>query len=65
LEGIKPVKRTYVFERKGMPPAAMTDVGWIPEKEPAEQDGGHEEPASPKGSADYSAKKPDKSKDEG
>lgn len=28
--GIKPLKRTYVFERKGMPPGAQTDVGWIP-----------------------------------
>jgi NADH-quinone oxidoreductase subunit B len=65
FEGIKPLKRTYVFERKGMPPAAQTDVGWIPEKEHAEQGGGQEEPASPKGSPDYSAKKPDESKDEG
>jgi NADH-quinone oxidoreductase subunit B len=32
FEGIKPLKRTYVFERKGMPPAAQTDVGWIPEE---------------------------------
>jgi NADH-quinone oxidoreductase subunit B len=30
LEGIRPLKRTYVFERKGMPPASQTDVGWIP-----------------------------------
>jgi NADH-quinone oxidoreductase subunit B len=45
LEGIRPLKRTYVFERKGMPPAAQTDVGWIPteakkklkEKEQAEK----------------------------
>jgi NADH-quinone oxidoreductase subunit B len=58
------LKRTYVFERTGMPPAAQTDVGWIPEKKHAEQGGGQEEPASPKGSKDYSAKKP-KSKDEG
>ncbi len=28
--GIRPLKRTYVFERKGMPPGAQTDVGWIP-----------------------------------
>jgi NADH-quinone oxidoreductase subunit B len=31
-EGIKPLKRTYVFERKGMPPASQTDVGWIPKE---------------------------------
>jgi NADH-quinone oxidoreductase subunit B len=45
FEGIRPLKRTYVFERKGMPPAAQTDVGWIPteakkklkEKEQAEK----------------------------
>jgi NADH-quinone oxidoreductase subunit B len=30
FEGIRPLKRTYVFERKGMPPASQTDVGWIP-----------------------------------
>src|ERR687893_1199499 len=30
LAGIRPLKRTYVFERKGMPPASQTDVGWIP-----------------------------------
>jgi NADH-quinone oxidoreductase subunit B len=30
LEGIRPLKRTYVFERAGMPPASQTDVGWIP-----------------------------------
>jgi len=28
--GIKEMTRTYVFERKGMPPGAQTDVGWIP-----------------------------------
>jgi NADH-quinone oxidoreductase subunit B len=65
FEGIKPLKRTYVFERHGMPPAAMTDVGWVPEKEHAERGGGQEEPASPKGAADYSPKKLDESKDEG
>jgi NADH-quinone oxidoreductase subunit B len=32
LENIRPLKRTYVFERKGMPPAAQTDVGWIPKE---------------------------------
>jgi hypothetical protein len=32
FEGIKALKRTYVFERKGMPPAAQTDVGWIPKE---------------------------------
>jgi NADH-quinone oxidoreductase subunit B len=32
FEGIRPLKRTYVFERKGMPPAAQTDVGWIPKE---------------------------------
>jgi hypothetical protein len=32
FEGIKPLKRTYVFERKGMPPASQTDVGWIPKE---------------------------------
>jgi len=32
LDGIKPLKRTYVFERKGMPPASQTDVGWIPKE---------------------------------
>jgi NADH-quinone oxidoreductase subunit B len=60
FEGIKPLKRTYVFERKGMPPAAMTDVGWVPES-----DGGQEEPASPKGSADYSPERLDETKGEG
>jgi NADH-quinone oxidoreductase subunit B len=30
FEGIKPLKRTYVFERKGLPPKSQTDVGWIP-----------------------------------
>ena len=30
FENIRPLKRTYVFERKGMPPASQTDVGWIP-----------------------------------
>jgi NADH-quinone oxidoreductase subunit B len=30
LEGIRPLKRTYVFERAGMPPASQTDVGWVP-----------------------------------
>jgi NADH-quinone oxidoreductase subunit B len=29
LEGIRPLKRTYVFERAGMPPASQTDVGWV------------------------------------
>lgn len=28
--GIKEMPRTYVFERKGMPPGPQTDVGWIP-----------------------------------
>jgi NADH-quinone oxidoreductase subunit B len=32
FEGIRPLKRTYVFERKGMPPGAQTDVGWIPKE---------------------------------
>ncbi len=31
-EGIRPLKRTYVFEREGMPPASQTDVGWIPKE---------------------------------
>jgi NADH-quinone oxidoreductase subunit B len=30
LEGIRPLKRTYVFERAGMPPVSQTDVGWVP-----------------------------------
>ena len=30
FENISPLSRTYVFERKGMPPASQTDVGWIP-----------------------------------
>jgi len=30
LERIRPLKRTYVFERAGMPPASQTDVGWVP-----------------------------------
>src|SRR5918992_816305 len=30
LEGIRPLQRTYVFERAGMPPASQTDVGWVP-----------------------------------
>ncbi|MGH3086960.1 MAG: NADH-quinone oxidoreductase subunit B [Rubrobacteraceae bacterium] len=32
FEGIKYLKRTYTFERKGMPPGAQTDVGWIPKE---------------------------------
>ena len=32
FDNIRPLKRTYVFERKGMPPAAQTDVGWIPKE---------------------------------
>jgi NADH-quinone oxidoreductase subunit B len=32
FENIRPLKRTYVFERKGMPPGAQTDVGWIPKE---------------------------------
>lgn len=54
FDNIRQQKRTYVFERKGMPAAAMTDVGWVPEKAHAEQGGGEEEPASPRGSEDYS-----------
>ena len=30
FEGIKSLKRTYVFERAGMPPASQTDVGRVP-----------------------------------
>jgi NADH-quinone oxidoreductase subunit B len=67
FENIKPLRRTYVFERKGMPPASQTDVGWIPkeakkklkEQEKAEKaaaeagqkNGSAEEPADPKGTA--------------
>jgi NADH-quinone oxidoreductase subunit B len=52
FEGIKPLKRTYVFERKGMPPAAMTDVGWVPEDpDTSQENGATEEPADPKGTA--------------
>ena len=29
-KGIKRLPRTYVFQRKGLPPGSMTDVGWIP-----------------------------------
>jgi|GEM_PF-473687 NADH-quinone oxidoreductase subunit B len=32
LEGIRYLKRTYTFERKGMPPGAQTDVGWLPKE---------------------------------
>lgn len=32
LENIKPLERTYVFERKGLPPGSQTEVGWIPEE---------------------------------
>jgi NADH-quinone oxidoreductase subunit B len=32
FENIRPLKRTYVFEREGMPPASQTDVGWIPKE---------------------------------
>ena len=32
FEGIGSLERTYVFEREGMPPASMTDVGWIPKE---------------------------------
>ncbi len=64
FEGIKPLKRTYVFERKGMPPASQTDVGWVPkevrkklkeqkraEKAAVQQNGSPEQPADPKGRA--------------
>jgi NADH-quinone oxidoreductase subunit B len=67
LEGIRPLQRTYVFQREGMPPASQTDVGWIPkeakkklkeqraEKAAAEaggqKNGSSEEPADPKGTA--------------
>jgi NADH-quinone oxidoreductase subunit B len=65
FENIRPLKRTYVFEREGMPPASQTDVGWIPkevkkklkEKEKAEKaaaeqkNGSSEEPADDKGTA--------------
>ena len=30
FEGIKPLQRTYVFEREGMPPGPQTEVGWVP-----------------------------------
>jgi NADH-quinone oxidoreductase subunit B len=51
-EGIKPLKRTHVFERRGMPPAAMTDVGWT-RRDPgdSQKDGVAEEPADPRGTA--------------
>lgn len=32
LEGIRHLKRTYTFERKGMPPGPQTDVGWLPKE---------------------------------
>ena len=32
FDNIRPLKRTYTFERKGMPPASQTDVGWIPKE---------------------------------
>jgi NADH-quinone oxidoreductase subunit B len=65
FENIRPLKRTYVFERQGMPPASQTDVGWIPkevkkqlkEQEKAaaganiQKNGSPEEPADDKGTA--------------
>jgi NADH-quinone oxidoreductase subunit B len=66
LEGIRPLQRTYVFERAGMPPASQTDVGWVPAevkkklKEEAkakkaaadgQKNGSPEKPADPKGTA--------------
>ena len=51
-EDIGRLKRTHVFERRGMPPAAMTDVGWVPKGlENTQEDGAAEEPADPKGTA--------------
>jgi NADH-quinone oxidoreductase subunit B len=52
FEGIKPLKRTYVFERKGMPPAAMTDPGWTrKDSGDTQKDGVAEEPADSRGTA--------------
>ncbi|AHY46857.1 NADH-quinone oxidoreductase, B subunit [Rubrobacter radiotolerans] len=30
FEGVASLKRTYTFERTGLPPGAMTDPGWVP-----------------------------------
>lgn len=30
FEGVAQLKRTYTFERTGLPPEAMTDTGWVP-----------------------------------
>src|SRR5215212_9797274 len=51
-EDIGRLKRTHIFERKGMPPAAMTDPGWT-RRDPSDpqEDGVAEEPADPKGTA--------------
>ncbi|CAN5895751.1 hypothetical protein BH23ACT11_BH23ACT11_26320 [soil metagenome] len=64
FDNIRSQKRTYVFERKGMPPAAMTDVGWVPAGAHAEKGGGEEVPASPKGAEDYSPARLGESKEE-
>lgn len=53
--GIRPIRRTYVFQRKGMPSASQTTPGWTPEGKHAEQGGGEEEPADPAGSAELRA----------
>ena len=52
-EDIEHVKRTYVFERRGMPPAAMTDPGWVSSKPDSttQENGAAEEPADPRGTA--------------
>jgi NADH-quinone oxidoreductase subunit B len=61
LEGIRPLKRTYVFERAGMPPASQTDVGWVPPevkkrlKEEARAKKAAEAEATENGSANGSA----------
>jgi NADH-quinone oxidoreductase subunit B len=63
FEGIRPLKRTYVFERKGMPPASQTDVGWIPkevkkklkEKERAAKENGGEKAVHQNGSPEEPA----------
>jgi NADH-quinone oxidoreductase subunit B len=57
FEGIRPLKRTYVFERAGMPPAAQTDVGWIPKeaKQKLKEKAKAEKAAAENGGAEASA----------
>jgi NADH-quinone oxidoreductase subunit B len=56
FEGIRPLKRTYVFERAGMPPAAQTDVGWIPKEAKQKLKAKAEKAAAENGGAEVDGK---------